>query len=182
MYLWTAGALAAIALAAGVVGWRFRSQASTARDTVAGWGDAWRPTVQELFPAALSPRPGMTSLMELEDEVLRRRQALTGPEKVAKARPILAEFESISLVVGAPGIKLQEISLDSTERPQRVVVVAPTTAEAEAVLEGLKRVGGSSLIDWNFTVQPEGTGDERRVTLTAKWPARDKAGERSAPK
>lgn len=175
MYLWTAGALVALAVAAGVVGWRFRSQAEDARQTVRGWGDAWRPTVEQLFPAALAPRPTFTSLMELEDEVKRRQEAVTGPDKVAKARPILPEFESISLVVGAPGIKLQEISLDSTERPQRVVVIAPTTAEAEAVLEGLKRVGGSMLTDWNFTVQPEGTGDERRVTLTAKWPARERS-------
>lgn len=175
MYLWTAGALVALALAAGVVGWRFRAQADEARQTVRGWGDAWRPTVEQLFPAALAPRPGLTSLMELEDEVKRRQEAVTGPEKVARARPILPEFEAISLVVGAPGIKLQEISLDSTDRPQRVVVIAPTTAEAEAVLEGLKRVGGSTLADWNFTVQPEGTGDERRVTLTAKWPARERS-------
>jgi len=176
MFLWTGAALALCAVASGVLGLRFRSDATRAGETVQGWNTGWQGHVKEVFPSALAPKPGFTALMELEDELTRRRIASSGPEKVSKARPVLTELEAVSLVVGAPGIKLESVMFDSTDRPQRVVVIAPTTSEAEAVLEAFKRVGGSILVEWTADIQPMPNSEERRVTYIARWPATKERG------
>lgn len=172
MYLWTAGALLLASAAAGVVGWKFRTQATEAKEAALGWRRGWQDIVGKLYPPAMSPRPTFTPEMELTDEVKRRKTLLRGPEKVERNKPVLAELEAISLVLGAPNIKLESIFLDSTAGPQRVVVTVPTTSEGEAVLESLRRVGGSTLTDWTLDITQSPGSEERRATYSGKWPAK----------
>ncbi len=174
MYLWTAGALLLASAAAAVVGWRFHKEAAAAREAELGWRNGWQELVGGLYPPAMSPRvaAGFTPLMELSDEVKRRKTLIRGPEKVERNKPVLAELEAISLVLGSPTVKLESIFMDSTQGPQRVVATVPTTSEGEAVLEALRRVGGSMLVDWSLDISQSPGSEERRATYTAKWPAK----------
>ena len=181
MYLWIAGALLLASAAAGVVGWKFRTQAAEARTAESGWREGWQDIVGDLYPPAMSPRPTFTPEMELTDEVKRRQALIRGPEKVERNKPVLAELEAISLVLGAPNIKLESIFLDSTAGPQRVVATVPTTSEGEAVLEALRRVGGCTLSDWRLDITQSPGSKERRATYSAKWPTKSATPPVSTP-
>lgn len=174
MYLWTAGALLLAAAMAGVAGWRLRAQAIEARAAADGWNQGWQSLVRDVYAPALSPRieAKMTPLLELTDEVKRRKALISGPEKVEPNKPILAELEALSLVFGAPTIKLESVFLDSTPGPQRIVANVPTTSEGEAVLESLRRLGPSKLTDWTLDMTPIPSSEERRATYSGKWPAK----------
>lgn len=174
MYLWTAGALLLAAATAGVVGWRLHKDAAQAREAELGWRKGWQDIVGDLYPPAMSPRRElkMTSFDELSDEVKRRKALIRGPEKVERNKPVLAELEAISLVLGSPNIKLESIFLDSTPGPQRVIATVPTTSEGEAVLEALRRVGGSTLVEWTLDISQAPGSEDRRATYSAKWPAK----------
>jgi hypothetical protein len=82
---------------------------------------------------------------------------------------VLTELEKISLVLSAPSVKVENISLDSGGVP-RVQVTVPTTRDAEQLLEGLRRVSGGVLTNWTMSMQDVGGTGERRATFESKWP------------
>jgi hypothetical protein len=171
MYLWTAGALALAGVALSALGIALRSGAEAQRKAAERWGASWRDAVAPIFPAALQPRAGLRPVDELGDEIQRRQDATARPERAEAARPVLQELEAISLVLGAPSIKVEQVTIDS-QGLNRVVAVTKSTREAEALLEAFRRVGGSTLVDWSADIQPLGVAEDRRATLSAKWPAK----------
>lgn len=169
MHVWVAGALALLGLALGVLGWKFRADSVQARAAAAGWAESWRGPVEQVYPDALRPRIKMSSLDELEAELKKRRDAITLPAQAERAKPVLQELETLSLVLAAPTIDLEDVKLDGATGVT-VRVITATTGDAEALLEGFRRIGGSHLEGWSMEILPmPGQTDKRKARYEARW-------------
>lgn len=193
MYVWRAAALTLLAGAIGLGGWRLQRQADEAKAAGNSWNSTWRDLLKSEFPDALRPRPGVSPVTALTDEVRRRQRDLVPPERTELTMPVLAEIETISMVIGHKEIQLESMDVGSTSRVT-VVLVVPTLREAESIVESLKRIGGSFVGNWTptytekiegFASQPGGTSKKIRVTLRGDWDiaavkAQEEAGAKSA--
>jgi len=171
LFVWGAAALFALAAAVGALGWMFQRQTGAAETREAGYRQAWQDPAKAIYPLAFdaSFQRGISPLNKLLDEVKRREEAMSKPGIASDIKPVLTELEKISLVLSAPSVKVENISLDSGGVP-RVQVTVPTTRDAEQLLEGLRRVSGGVLTNWTMSMQDVGGTGERRATFESKWP------------
>jgi hypothetical protein len=82
---------------------------------------------------------------------------------------VVRELELLSLVLASPTVEVLSITLDSASVPV-VEVLVPTTSEAEALLEGLRRIGGSTIASWSMDISSQ--GEKRRARLSGRWQER----------
>ncbi len=171
LYVWGAAALFALAGAVGGLGWLFDRQTAAAETRAAAYRQAWQDPAKQIYPLAFDAtfQRGIAPLDKLLDEVKRRERAMSKPTVASEIKPVLAELEKISLVLSAPNVKVENITLDSSGVP-RVQVTVPTTRDAEQLLEGLRRVSGGVLSNWTMSMQDVGGTGERRATFESKWP------------
>lgn len=198
MYVWRAAALALLAGAIGLAGWRLQRQADEAQAAGSNWNSKWRELIKSEYPDALRPRPGVSPVTALTDEVRRRQRDLVPPERSEVTMPVLSEIETISMVISHENIQLESMEVSSTSRVTLVLVV-PTLREAESIVESLKRIGGSFVGSWTPTYSekletstnppsgqagpPAGPVKKIRVTLRGEWDlALVKAQEEAATK
>jgi CBS domain-containing protein len=166
MHAWAATAIALLGVGLGVLGARKLGTARDADKAAISWRTSWQGKVKEIFPAATTPPPTVTPLMMIEDEIKRREETNTRPAGIEPAKPVMRELELMSLVLASPTVEVLAISLDSGAVPS-IEVLVPTTSEAEAVLEGLRRVGGSRVTNWAMEILP--SGDKRRARYSGRW-------------
>jgi hypothetical protein len=158
MYIWWSAAIAAAALALGVLGFQLNSAAASARAAASKWRDQGLAAIGQVFPDALVDRPGVNKYQAFKTEVERLEKKNRGLEGVEPAMPILEELETISLVVGNNGFSIESLDLDSKGTP-RFTAIASKTQDAEDLLEALKRVSGSHVGDWTATYAPKKEGE-----------------------
>jgi len=170
MYLWRAVAVAALAAVVAAGGWRLRAQAQTYRESAAAWENHWREVIKTSYPDALSPRPGMSPAKILADEVRRREQLQLPPERTDVTMPVLQELETVTMIIGHQNYSLESVELDSAKAP-RLVVIAPTLRDAEALHESLKRIGGSYVTTWQETYREQADGEQKviRAEFRGDW-------------
>ncbi|MDX2130862.1 MAG: hypothetical protein SFY69_02270 [Planctomycetota bacterium] len=156
---------AALMVAAGGVAigvWQLSRASEAARRAADDWKARWTALIAEVSPEAARPRPGVTPLAQLEDEVRRLERAAAPVVRTDQTQPVMQEFETISLVLASAGCDLEDLDLDSTTRV-RVVTIVRSAQQAEAILEGFRRVGGSHVDNWTLQVRDVPGGAERRV-------------------
>lgn len=177
MHLWRAGALGLLATSIALAGWRLESRAGEAKAAGESWNSKWRELVKSEYPDALRPRPGVTPVVALSDEVRKRQRELVPPERAELTMPVLAELETISMVISHEHVQLESMELNSATRVT-IVVSVPELRHAEAVVESLKKIGGSFVGTWTPTFaeqllgpqnQPGGPNKRIRVTLRGEW-------------
>jgi hypothetical protein len=166
MHAWVAAAIALLGVGLGVLGARKLGTAKDADKATISWRTSWQGKVKEVFPPASTPPPTITPLMLIEDEIKRREETNTRPDGIEPAKPIMRELELLSLVLASPTVEVLSMSLDTGSVPA-VEALVPTTSEAEAVLESLRRIGGSRITNWNMDIQP--SGEKRRVRYSGRW-------------
>ena len=88
-----------------------------------------------------------------------------GPLRIAKARPILEELETISYIFGIPGIEIDKIRLNSSTGT--VTIRVDEIAQAEQINQSLSSIAGSHL-RWNRMV-PKNKGTKIEASFTARW-------------
>lgn len=170
MHLARAGALLAAAGCVGIGAWHLSAAATRAKAAAGEWEQRWRATVAEVSPEAARPTPGVTPLSVLEGEVRRLERSMAPVPRTDQTQPVLEELETISLVLASAGCELQQVVLDSGTRP-RLVAIVRSAQQAEAILEGLRRVGGSHVTGWTLAVLDQTRGADVRIqaTYTGEW-------------
>ncbi|MFA6045247.1 MAG: hypothetical protein WC718_09695 [Phycisphaerales bacterium] len=177
MHLWRAAALGLLALAIGLAGWRLEARAAEARAAGESWNTKWRELVKTEYPDALRPRPGVTPVVALSDEVRKRQRELVPPERTELTMPVLAELETVSMVISHENVQLESMEMNSATRVT-IVVSVPELRNAEAIVESLKKIGGSFVSSWTPTFaeqllgpqnQPGGPAKRIRLTLRGDW-------------
>lgn len=125
---------------------------------------AERTEVLSRVDPALVTDPFALRTIEASIAALERR---TGALREDNPRPILPELETLSLVLSAPGISVDEIDITDT-----VVTIKARLADvqaAEQLDQALRRVGGSQL-RWTGPSVTPGRSAEVNATYSASWP------------
>ena len=78
------------------------------------------------------------------------------------------ELEGVSLVLSTPALELKTLKIPSDGQVQ-ITAISNSTAEAEAVLEALKRVGSTDLENWSATYRQVPQSDRVEGTYSARW-------------
>lgn len=192
LYLWTAGAIAALAAGLGVAAYRVGEHAAELDGRAAALDHSWRDELTKLK----LPTPPVTGLEldYLDAEIVKREKELAPPEAGEATMPIREELDTISLVIGLEDVELNEITLSPTTGAKVEVTVADL-ARAEDLYDALSRVGGSALGPWtrqfsevktqptNAAGAPEaGVAPRVRCIFTAKWavPAKPSSGGKTS--
>lgn len=175
MYLWAGVAVAGLAVVTGLAAWRLRAAAGEARSATLAWNEKWTSMVKSVDADVVRGGIGVgnSPIDLLKAEIDKREKVLLPVTPTERVMPIVQELETISLVVGAAGFDLESIDLSSTPAAgPKVIVIAPSTADAEALADALERVQGSYVIDWSATYFSQAGKDGRQVvkgTYTGKW-------------
>lgn len=161
MYRWGAASLIAASVVVGIGAWHFLGRASESKNRIAAVAVEQRSLLEALDPSiALSPFP----LSEVQTKIAELRGS-ADPLITAEDRPVMTELDTISLVVGVPGITVQSIVVNSFGAT--VIVRSDEIKVVELLNQSLDQIGGSSL-QWrspNFVPK----GDLIEATFKATW-------------
>ena len=169
------GAIAAAAVLLTVLGVQLRSRGEAARGAADTWKKQGLAAMGQAFPDVLTDRPGVNKYVAFKAEVDRARKAREAPQRTEDAMPVLEEMETISLVVGNSGYAVESIELGAVPR---FSVIANSISDAENLLEAMKRVSGSHVVDWalNPSTKREGDVDKVRAQFSGRWAQANKPG------
>jgi hypothetical protein len=176
MYRWAAAAVLAMSAALIGVGSRAWSAGTKASADAARAEAAVNETVQkvaaprddlERASAQAAPR------LFLEQKIAGKRLALNPSGGLDPAKPIVAELETLSYVLGGtPGVEIDEIQLLPTNAIAYILV--PDTGTYEGVLQSLSGIAGSH-VQWTGQYGSE-VGGKKRYMLQGKWVGPAKPG------
>ncbi len=181
MYRWRALGLLIFAIAIIVVGWQLSSAADRAKDDGQSWEERWKSVIGEVYPDGLRASLGESPLKRLTDELRRREREMLPVERTDQAMPVAAEFETLSMVLASTNCGVEQVVLDSAQRPL-VVTIVKSSEQAEDILQGLQRIGGSYTRAWALAMRDmPGAGERRiRAEYRAEWD-RDAVKKGSTP-
>lgn len=174
MYVWLAAAIALGGVVLGILGWRFRQSAAKSEEAADRWRASWKEPLKQALPD-FKPFPSMGELKSLEKMIADRESAGKLPDRVERAKPVMNELEGISLALSSPRVELRSLKVP-TDSPVQIVAISNSTADAESVLEALKRVGNTELEGWAATYRQVPQSERVEGTYTARW--NDKGGPR----
>lgn len=168
MFRWMAAGLLAAGAAVAVVGWRFHSAASDARQRVEQAAAARRTLLKDLDslvpgvsnydgPAAIGRLQGKATELEQVNKSLRAQ------------RPILQELERVLLAVdGSEGVRFADLTLNAAVGSVRLRV--PDAEAGPAIFDRITASPYPGCMPWRGTTPAALTGDERFYVLTGSWP------------
>ncbi|GJQ29089.1 MAG: hypothetical protein HBSAPP03_09730 [Phycisphaerae bacterium] len=162
MFRWRALGLFVGAAAIIVAGWQLARAGERAMADTKDWETKWRGVIGEVYPDGLRPTPQTSPLKLLTDEVRRRERESLPVERTDIPMPVLHEFETLSLVLASAGCGIERVEVDSATRPV-VVALVKSSEQAEDILQGLQRIGGSYAQGWTLTMRDLPGAAERRI-------------------
>jgi len=184
MYLWISLAMAAAGaglLGVGVRAWSGAGKAGIERDAIVAkikkqvLDVAPPPSGDTLMLAMASDNP--RSYLESQIELKRK---INAPDTgLPPARPILAELESLSFVLGTNEIEIDEIQIN--ESLQDVQVWVADTKVAEALKDSLDHVA-NDYCDWTLNLSPGGRtrNNMQFARLSGTWKQKTPVGGSAA--
>jgi hypothetical protein len=148
LYRWAALCILALAAIMGAVAWQALSaartaagQAKLAHDEMAVEISKIAPPTSDIQQAQLAGAPSGY----LSEQLARLRRELNPNANIEPAEPILAELETLSLILGSREVEITELSL--MNNAVVVYVLVPDTPTAEFLKKSLDEIG-SSHCDW----------------------------------
>lgn len=164
--MWAAGALLALAVLVGALGWRVGRASSTAAESVSKAAADRNALLKELEPliANIMLERNKLDRISNETELLRR-----GVEDIGEGYPIFLEtLRVVSALEGAKDVKVDVLSI-STVGSVRLIV--PNEQAGPAIFEKLQSIKGDMV--WTFSSPPPRNANEpRRVNFQGQWPER----------
>lgn len=179
MYKWLAGVVLVASVVMGVVAW----QAGKSAQRLVQASQVWKAKGEETVLAALGVRPVTDSVDAMRTEVRLRQRELVPPSRVVPAKPVLAELETITMIISNEALTLESIDLSSGNLV-RMTLTAPEVPMLEKVTESLRRISGSHVNAWeaNYRDYTDSSGSKAvRATYTATWQADAVLGAGGAP-
>ncbi len=161
-FRWTAATLLVAAACVGVLAALLFGRAGQTRQLAAEQRAARTEILNTVDPSLIMD-PFPLSAIDTQIAQIERR---TGAVREENPRPILAELETLSLVLGVPGITLNEIEVNDAIVTVKVTV--PDVETAEQLNSALRSIAGSEL-QWS-PWSPRSVRDQIEVTLSARWP------------
>ncbi len=161
MFRWAGLALTGAALVVLLVGYQMMSRASAVRNETraiqAQQGEALRSYDERLFMS-------MIPVLDLQAE----RNQIAGaqsPISVVQSKPILRALETVSFVIGAPGIEISKVTINN--RTVTLTLEVDNITQAEQINSNLRSID-DRLLRWG-SMTPQNRGNKIQVTYLAEW-------------
>lgn len=166
-YMWTAAAVMAAAGVLGVTAWRLHRDTAQLKAGTQALVVKSRALVGDLDKNILDPvlEPlGVENALETRINNMKREFAPVEQHEM----PVLKELDTLSHVIGIPGLQVRELVLDPSR--VRLTVVADLSV-SDNLAPALRRISGSYLTDWNPEAPRTFGADPNKyeITFTAKW-------------
>lgn len=169
-YRWAAATLWALAVGVTAVGGRAWSGARHARAAA----DQARHELHQIVQRVAAPGDSVQAELArdaprlyLEQQLARKRLALDPTGGLEPAKPILAELETLSWVLGTPQVRVESLQLHSTM--VHMLVSVPDTATYELVMAGLEGIADPpSNVEWRGVPSTPRNGRQMYV-LEGRW-------------
>ena len=100
--------------------------------------------------------------LQTERNQIARAQA---PISVPESKPIIKALETVSFVIGAPGIEINKVGLNN--RTVTLTLRVDDIAQAEQIDQSLKSID-DTLLNW-YSNDPRPRGEQIEVTFLARW-------------
>lgn len=172
MYKWLAGVVLVASVVMGVVAWQARRSAERINQAASVWIDKGNNAAK----AALGTTT-LNAIESLRQDVRARERELVPPPRAVPAKPIMEEFETISMVISNEGLALESLDLSSANLV-RVTVSANELGLLEQVTKAMRQISGSHVNTWDADYKDftNSRGEKAyRATLSATWQS-DAAG------
>lgn len=163
MHVWAALALVLAAGGVSVAAWQFWSQAAGLReraDAVAAEQEAALIAVDPSLAVSAFP------VNELRTRLNRERERLAQPSGFTPPRPMLGQLDTMSYVLGAPGVEL--VSIDLTSLSVSATVRVADIAMAEDLDRALRAVSDNN-VDWLAFRPGQSRTGRIEVTYSGQW-------------
>lgn len=162
MYRWGGAGLAITAIAVGIAAYRMYARAGVISDEARSIRSSMSATITALTPPLRTPGYPVPELEQRRVELQNR----AGPVRVAPNKPVMRELETMSFVIGMPGIEIEQIALTSTS--VKLTVRCDNLSLAERVNEALSSINGSNL-QWRPSPDLTNRGGKIQADYTALW-------------
>ncbi len=140
MYRWAGFSLIAASVAIGIGAWQFLGRAADTRDQISVINLEKMEMLTAVDPTiAVSSFP----LEELRNKV-RALRASSDPIVTSTSRPIMSELETLSFVVGVPGITINSIVINNFKAT--VIIQVPEIEIAEQIDRALEQIEGTGIV------------------------------------
>jgi len=161
MYQWAGIALVAISAMIGLLGYELFTQAEQVNQKTD------QVKIQRLeaitdFDQALVLSPFVVK--DLQNQLTQMRQS-QGPLTISKSNPIMEEFDTLSYVLGTPGIEIATLRLNNNT--VTITIRIEDIAQAEQINQSLTAIKGSYLRWHPFELKNK--GQQIEVTFVARW-------------
>lgn len=170
MYRWAAVAVFAAAVALLAVGIKAWGVASRAGSMATASREGMIQKVKSLAPPSSNTieqvKAEQTPRVYLGEQLAKKRQAMDPTGGLDPAKPILAELETISYVLGTPDIQIEKISMLSSGPVINIIV--PNTETGEGILAGLRDVGESH-VQWRMEFSRSREAGKQGLTFYGMW-------------
>ncbi len=162
MYRWGGAALAAAAIAVGIGAYGMYARAGAINDEARSIRSSTSATITGLNPPLRTPGYPIPELEQRRVELQNR----AGPVRVTPNKPIMRELETVSFVVGMPGIEIEQILMTNTS--VKMTIRCDDLSLAERVNEALSTIDGSAL-QWRPSPDLTNRGGKIQADYTALW-------------
>lgn len=162
MFRWAGLALTGAACVIFLLAWQMMTQANAIKGDTRAITSERRTVLSEYDTNLLTSR---SPAQELETRlgVLRGSQA---PVELPVPKPILRAIETVSYVLGTPGIDVNKITVNT--RSVTLSINVTDIAQAEQLLSNLQAIEDDTL-SWRTSLSPTTRGSGIQVTLLADW-------------
>ncbi len=165
MHVWAAVALAVGAVGVGAAAYKVWDDGRSLNSAVSAAQSERRTAIEAIDPALFNEFNPMDALRARVDS---ERAALNRTNAFPRPKPVLEQLETMTLVLGVPGIELDSIDLSSWLSVQAVVRV-DDIAMAEQLGQSLRGVAGNHVAWQPFTTRADRRTGKTAVTFPGVW-------------
>ncbi len=118
-------------------------------------------TLNAFDPAMVMSAIPLMDLQAIRDQIANAQS----PIRVPEAKPIVKALETVSYVIGAPGIEIEKITI--TTRTVTLLLLVDSISQAEQINSSLRGIDDDLLV-WS-SMTPQNRGGQIQVTYLAEW-------------
>lgn len=162
MFRWAGLALTAAALVIFLLGFQFMSQANAIKSETRVIKSQRTTVLNDFDPAMIMSQIPLMDLQGIRNQIANAQS----PIRVPEAKPILRALETVSYVIGAPGIEIDKVTINT--RTVTIQLRVDSISQAEQISSSLRAID-DDLLSWGSSMSPKNSGQKIQVTYLAEW-------------
>jgi len=162
MFRWAGLALSAAAIVIFLLGFQFLSRANAIKAESRQIKNDRSAMLQAFDPAMIMSQIPLMDLQGMRNQIANAQSPIAVPE----AKPILKALETVSFVIGAPGIEIEKITINT--RTVTLILRVDSVSQAEQINSSLRAIDDDLLV-WGSSMNPQNRGEKIQATYLAEW-------------